>query len=83
MPQIMSLEGPQLRAVDTIRGQLYGTLPRPYWRAHAELQGMFDPVVNPIKAHPWAALGGLLLGMWLAGSSKGRSLVAKYTGGRR
>ena len=59
----MSLEGTRARTLDAIRADLYSNLPRPFWRAHAELGGVFDP----IKAHPWALLVGLLAGIYLAG----------------
>lgn len=73
MPYVMSLEGPQLRNLDELRGQLYAAAPRRFWRASAALNGMFDPfMLNKL----WVG-AGLVLGAWLAGSAKGRSLVAK------
>lgn len=69
MPQIMSLEGPRISEIDRIRGQLYAATPRPIW----QLSGLFDP----IKVYPLWAIGGVLLGAWLAGTTRGQQLVRK------
>lgn len=39
------------------------------------LQGLFTPVT----AHPVLAIGGILFGAWLAGSSRGRALVRRVS----
>jgi len=79
MPYIMSLEGPQLATVDELRAELYANIPKGVWRLGAELRGITDP----IKAHPLAIVGGLILGAWLAGSIKGQALVRRYAPSKR
>jgi hypothetical protein len=74
MPLLMSLEGPQLSAIDEIRASLYAVPSKNMWKANAQLSGLFDP----FTAKPWLVAGGLVLGMWLAGSTKGRALVSKF-----
>jgi hypothetical protein len=76
MPVVMSLEGPPLAPWARFQDRAYMMLPKPFWRASAELHGVFDPV----KAHPLLAVGGVLFGMWLAGSTKGRRLVRRARG---
>jgi len=79
MPMIMSLEGPRLRPIDRVRGQLYAATPRAAYRAGAQLRGIFDP----LRAHSRLAIGCVLLGMWLAGTGVGQELVRKARGPRR
>lgn len=72
MPAIMSLEGPRPSELDRIRSRLYAATPRPIW----QLSGLLDP----IKVYPLWAIGGVLFGAWLAGTTTGRSIVRKIRG---
>lgn len=45
-------------------------------RSGAPLRGL--GLFQPIQGHPWLVIGGVLLGAWLAGSSKGRALTKRY-----
>lgn len=65
----MSLEGPRLTELDRVRSELYARTPRPLF----QLSGLFDP----LKVYPLWAVGGVLLGAWLAGTTRGQSLVRK------
>ncbi len=40
------------------------------------LDGLFTPLAD----HKWAVIAGVLLGGWLAGSSRGRALVSRVRG---
>lgn len=73
MPYVMALEGPQLRAVDEIRSKLYSSMPRPFWRASANLNGVADPFT---QNKLWV-VAGVIFGAWLAGSAMGQGLVKK------
>lgn len=75
MPAIMSLEGPRLSHLDSLRGQLYAATPRKWWRALGELPSLSP--LDTIKAHPWAFFGLLVGGAWLAGSKTGQRLLSK------
>ncbi len=68
MPLVMQLEGLPQNVIDIRRQLDTGGRSR-------SLHGIFDPV----KAHPLWAIGGVILGAWLAGSAKGQQLVSKVT----
>lgn len=76
MPHIMSLEGPQLARLGQLRGQLYAVAPKPFRRVGVALNGFLDPIVLPVKAHPWMFLVGLIGGAYyftIKGKSKGKA----------
>lgn len=75
MPYVMGLEGPQLSALDRVRGQLYAVAPKSVVRA--QLNGPLDVVLTPIKLHPLALVLGIAAGLWLAGSKQGQALKRK------
>lgn len=62
MPVIMELDGPRLGAIDRIRGELYAAAPRSWWRTQAQLGGVLDP----LTAHPFLVLAGIIGGAWWA-----------------
>lgn len=73
MPYLMALEGPRVDRMAQLRGELYSTVPRPFWRASSMLNGVLDPfMLNKL----WVG-AGIVIGAWLAGSAKGRSLVSR------
>jgi hypothetical protein len=74
MNYIMGLEGQQTRVLDGLRGELYGKLPRPIWRARAALDGPIEVA----SSHKLLIVAGVLLGMWLSASTPGKKLVSKY-----
>lgn len=73
MSKIMSLEGPSMRALAAYQGNVDFETPNHAVKATWQLSGILDPIVN----YPGWAIGGLVLGMWLAGTATGRSVVAK------
>lgn len=62
MAKIMSLEGPRPDRLAMLRGELYASVPRRWWRALGGLGGIFDPV----RTHWPAMLVGLVAGAWYA-----------------
>jgi len=73
MARIMTLDGLDQARIAEIRAQL--SQPElSWWNRPIGLGGVLDP----ITANPIWALGGVLLGAWLAGSAKGRSLVRRF-----
>ena len=73
MPFVMSLEAPRLTPLDDARSDLVSALPRPLWRARAELSG----AVSAACAHPVVIALGLIAGAWLAGPA-GQVVVRRY-----
>jgi hypothetical protein len=79
MPLVMQLEGLNQGHLAEIRSRLNGVDHQSWWNAPVQLNGLFDPVVS----RPVVVIGGLVLGMWLAGSATGKSLVKRYLPGKR
>lgn len=75
----MSLEGPRPDRLAQLRGELYASVPRQWWRAAAELNGIMDPY----RTNWPLAIGALLFGAWLAGSRRGRRIIASARRRRR
>ncbi len=86
MPMLMSLEGPQLSAVERFRVQP----PKSWVKAHARLLNGLGATVPPpvppmppvtffgaLMAHPVVLVLGVFGGFWLAGSKTGRGLFQK------
>ena len=76
MPMIMSLEGPKPDRLAALRGQLYASVPRKWWRFATQLEGF---------AAPWSPgigflIGSFALGAWLGGSQRGRRVVSTIRG---
>lgn len=74
MPAIMSLEGPQLSRIQTIRAQLNA----PQWsRRQGEINGLGASFLDPLITHPVVFAIGIVAGFWLAGSAAGQKLLKK------
>lgn len=66
MPLVMQLEGLN-------RGHLAEIRTRLNTGGQARLNGLFDPITS----RPLVVAGGVLIGMWLAGSAAGRGIVKR------
>ncbi len=77
MPQLMSLEGPQLSRVDQIRGQLYAAAPKRWLRGTGMGDTFLTPYVSPFVSHPVVFALGIVAGFWLAGSKAGQKLLKR------
>lgn len=87
MPLIMSLEGPKLGGLAAFlpggrevspagfdpMDVPVGATPSPY----PFMPGQLGSPLTPFHTHAAWTIGGLLLGLWLAGTSPGQGLVAR------
>ncbi len=103
MPQIMSLEGPQLGPANVMRMGRDGVHVAPlegFWQdvtdtmadAASRVGSIFSAkapaqrvikrplrgALDPITTRPWIVIVGIGLGMWLAGSERGKKLTKSY-----
>jgi hypothetical protein len=65
MPLIMSLEGPKLA------GAPWSPAPRPFMPGELGVPA----ILQPFQTHAAWTIGGLLLGLWLAGSTPGQGVI--------
>jgi len=63
MPKIMALEGPAPDRLAQLRGELYASVPRRWWRSLSGL-GMLDP--GWLAASVLMPIGGFMLGLLIA-----------------
>ena len=69
MPQLMSLEGPQLSRIDQIRGQL-NAASWPWLRGGGMGTSFLTPYVSPFIAHPIVFALGIAAGLWYGARKK-------------